>query len=1572
MSSRLISILVLFSFSIYSHAQNNDECTDAFAITVNGPSISSLIPSADYSTSSGDPSCEYYGWSSQVDSWYSFEAPSSGMAQIILADNLSGSGDAVHYEFELYSGICGALSSIACSNGNDLNGYIFSGLTGGDTYTLRIWHRWGASSGTYDISVLNPIGQINVGNQVCADLTIASNLADDVCSFAYPIYDDDVESIYTFIPSVTSAYNFEVTGITDNDVGIMITDGLTTSNNCLGSDFDASTIRDLYVDGLILTSGTTYYVIIIGDGTSIGDLSGQACITISAQCGSSYNTSVPSSDCGSSNYTARINFTSLGAIGVTYDLVDDQSVTINNIIVSTDYDFSYSDLTPHTVTLYGYDAVGNIVCEEDIMVMSDCNGAETCVNAPDIISSCFPGDLSIASDETNTVDGSSLGISLGSGNSIYTCGGGTYYSSYRYTDETDIWYSINIPDGSNEFTLDFTGLTDRIMVIPYTGSCGSLTPFPLTNGGLVAVSSSGGATSESFAVPDGAGNASITYGENGGTFIQDNSTAPIYIRILATTTNPSPGNSDCSNIVYPSFASICGSAPQPNDIACDAVNITVNNLVDTGTPSTGNYASAADEGNSIDCTGSAVSDSDLWYEIIYPDVPSVIQSFNTEITLSGTAGQTVRVLVYDVTTSCGGIGAIADVDHCEEVTLTGGNDILDLNGLTTTDNFSRYMQIIPVGTVDNVTASATVVYENNNCSHFQNVLPGYDITSGTSVNFNYSSNSGSAPINSGNDLWFQFSPNSGNDGYSITNSTSADVTVSGLNTSNGEEITLIVYEGNGLSANNCVDLSNDYISTITLSSNSTFNEAISCLDENHGSTDGGYLVRIVQTAGSSTSNPSVSITPSAPGPSNNSCSNIFNGSPAIGPSGNPNSDAAHNWNQFWIQNGETVIGDFTGANDCIGYSGVCSGIDYEAISESNDRDLWYIFEVPDNQCSSLGLTQSTVIESMSITYDAGNSFHDAVAYVYSACDPNTLLTCSGSLDGAGTTWEATGLIQGEYYLLRIKPWDISSNPTDWTFNLSVNDGPVRPCNDLESNAYTLGVDDCSNYASLDTYSARGANDETLFGQNDVWFEFTAPSPANGNSVYFNVDKSWVTVFLEAQSNHIITMELYELGVPVATADAFSVNGTGDRVFAEFGHLTPGWTYQIRLRHNQTVSTDVEYKIEVVAEGEVSPMSCGEQINNTAARLCGSCGGTDQDNTGSLCETWYKIDLPVGTPGNEYWVIEVRGYDQVLDFELRSQYLTESSANEGGIDDYDHPCSSRPLEPSASLISSTPVGYEVTAGNNYNFVGGGIGTSSCQNSTIDPPYGGGFKKVYQSLNGPASGQKDFYYLRVFMDPDDVNADACGLDGAVTIDPCEVIFKGPFSTQTLAQIGGTPDVACAISVLGVEMASLEGNSESDYNLLRWETNSEYQNDRFIVRSSIDGNEFRTIGEVEGNGTTDQQSFYSFEDFNRFPDITYYELIQVDQDGTQTTYYISVKSDSKLILYPNPVRSGQKLQIASSQTIYQVIIKDQTGRPVLIEDTLGQNTELNTEQLESGNYHVEIHYEHAVEIEHLIIVH
>ena len=123
------------------------------------------------------------------------------------------------------------------------------------------------------------------------------------------------------------------------------------------------------------------------------------------------------------------------------------------------------------------------------------------------------------------------------------------------------------------------------------------------------------------------------------------------------------------------------------------------------------------------------------------------------------------------------------------------------------------------------------------------------------------------------------------------------------------------------------------------------------------------------------------------------------------------------------------------------------------------------------------------------------SFRDGKLYVYSACgDDLNLLDCSPTLDGNGETWTATGLEQGQYYLLRVKPYWINSD-FDYSFDLTVNEGDVSPCNDDADNAHQLFVQGCNDYASLDTFSAEGATESAPVSgapENDVWFTFNAP------------------------------------------------------------------------------------------------------------------------------------------------------------------------------------------------------------------------------------------------------------------------------------------------------------------------------------------------------------------------------------------------------------------------------------------------------------------------------------------------
>jgi hypothetical protein len=112
---------------------------------------------------------------------------------------------------------------------------------------------------------------------------------------------------------------------------------------------------------------------------------------------------------------------------------------------------------------------------------------------------------------------------------------------------------------------------------------------------------------------------------------------------------------------------------------------------------------------------------------------------------------------------------------------------------------------------------------------------------------------------------------------------------------------------------------------------------------------------------------------------------------------------------------------------------------------------------------------------------------------------------------------------------------------------------------------------------------------------------------------------------------------------------------------------------------------------------------------------------------------------------------------------------------------------------------------------------------------------------------------------------------------------------------------------VSNLPVELTYFRGENQGKSNLLYWETASEQNNAYFILERSSDAQQFTALGQIEGNGNSNQNQFYSFTDINPTTGINYYRLKQVDSDGSfsySQVIALEVKaSDSQVNIYPNP---------------------------------------------------------------------
>ncbi len=146
------------------------------------------------------------------------------------------------------------------------------------------------------------------------------------------------------------------------------------------------------------------------------------------------------------------------------------------------------------------------------------------------------------------------------------------------------------------------------------------------------------------------------------------------------------------------------------------------------------------------------------------------------------------------------------------------------------------------------------------------------------------------------------------------------------------------------------------------------------------------------------------------------------------------------------------------------------------------------------------------------------------------------------------------------------------------------------------------------------------------------------------------------------------------------------------------------------------------------------------------------------------------------------------------------------------------------------------------------------------------------------------------------------------------------------------------------------------------ISWVTESEVNNDYFIVQSSKDGRFFENVEMVEGNGTSTERNKYHIIDKNVSSGVTYYRLIQYDYDGKiSTSDIIMLDDDSNCInneieLFPNPVFDKLNIRINVGHAYDEIIVINNLGEVVKRVQT--ENIKLmDVSDLEPGIYFLEV---------------
>ncbi|TGE09341.1 T9SS type A sorting domain-containing protein [Hymenobacter fodinae] len=161
----------------------------------------------------------------------------------------------------------------------------------------------------------------------------------------------------------------------------------------------------------------------------------------------------------------------------------------------------------------------------------------------------------------------------------------------------------------------------------------------------------------------------------------------------------------------------------------------------------------------------------------------------------------------------------------------------------------------------------------------------------------------------------------------------------------------------------------------------------------------------------------------------------------------------------------------------------------------------------------------------------------------------------------------------------------------------------------------------------------------------------------------------------------------------------------------------------------------------------------------------------------------------------------------------------------------------------------------------------------------------------------------------------------------------------SISTTTTVFDRLTVSNSANPLPVQLISFAAEVRAADVQLRWATASEKDNAQFIIEVSTNGQQFQSVGQVAGRGTTGQQTTYSYTDASvrRYnADVLYYRLRQQDHDGTesyssvQVVRLASAELSIALQAHPNPF----------SQELYARVVVPQAGlTSIALHNTLGQ---------------------------------
>ena len=149
-------------------------------------------------------------------------------------------------------------------------------------------------------------------------------------------------------------------------------------------------------------------------------------------------------------------------------------------------------------------------------------------------------------------------------------------------------------------------------------------------------------------------------------------------------------------------------------------------------------------------------------------------------------------------------------------------------------------------------------------------------------------------------------------------------------------------------------------------------------------------------------------------------------------------------------------------------------------------------------------------------------------------------------------------------------------------------------------------------------------------------------------------------------------------------------------------------------------------------------------------------------------------------------------------------------------------------------------------------------------------------------------------------------------------------------------------------------LEAAQKQTSTILTWSVASQINNNKYIIEHSKDGKDFSPIGEIEGDGTNNEERHYDYTHDNPSIGVNYYRIKQIDYDGTSG--YSNIASvnyngySREIAIYPNPATDEVKIYTPNNTNL---TITDIYGRTTKTLSIIEGGNSLDIRELPSGFY-------------------